>query len=57
MGLSGNRAERDRSGKGPGPPALRENGKGMEGRCPFTNPLEEEFIHIWDLSITQERED
>lgn len=57
MGLSGNRAERDRSGKGPGPPAPRESGKGMEGRCPFTNPLEEEFIHIWDLSITQERED
>lgn len=52
MGLSGNRAERDRSGKGPGPPAPRESGNGMEGRCPFTNPLEEEFILIWDLSIT-----
>ena len=30
--------------------------KGRKGRCPLTNPLEEEVKHIWGLRVCRTRE-
>ena len=55
--LSGKgRAGRDRPGKDPHT-APKGSGKGKEGRCSLTNPLEEEVMYIWALGSSGDRED